>query len=1109
MEAVLRMLKKVGPTVLAIALLSALGMMGCGSSSFLGSDNVTATPTFSPGGGTYNTPRAVNITDTTSGAVMYCTTDGTTPTTSSPKCAQPTTVYQTQFLQAIAVAPGKNPSTVAAAAYTINMNAAATPTFTPSGSTYTSTQQVAIADATTGANIYYTVDGSVPTTASTLYTGPITVSQSQTINAIATASGYANSGVASASYIINQPVALPVFSVPSGNYTSTQTVTISDATPNAMIYYAINSGTPSSSSTPYSGPIKVSQTESISAIAVLGGGSSAIATAAYNVTLPQPPPAPIIYPASGSPIVQGQQIGIVDGDANASIYYTIDGTTPTTSSTPYTADGTTLLNLGAVTINAIAIDGGSSSPVATATYIVSASTVPIPRFSPPNGSTITTTEVVTITEGDANASIYYTTDGSNPTASSTPYPAAGITFSTVGKVTVKAVAIDSGTDSPVATATYQVFPPGTAFSGIVQSGTKPVNGAQVLLYAAGQSGYGSNATALGAPVTTDSSGAFSMQNSGCPASPNDMVYLVATGGDSGNGANSKLEFMAALGPCSKVSSSAQVVVNEVTTVASAYALAQFMTTVPNVGSSSTNYQGLTNAFAVVNNLVDTTTGNALSITPAYAINTVPYLNSSTVPQARINTLADMLSGCADSNGAGAGCSNLFSNATPVSGTAPANTLQAILDIAQNPGASVSQLFGLAAPSGPFQPVLSAAPNDWTLALTFTGAGLGISPDTTGSNGDGPIVNSSLAIDASGDIWVAAYGENFPFGPTFSPIGPLVAEFNNLGAPITPQTTLSADNPPVVQYGGFNPEPGAFGIGLNLLTIDQGGNSWLADSSPSGQILKVSPSLSLLPPAPVLGQIANSLAIDSTGNVWAGGATLGEFQNDGTPVSSYDANYGSLSYLTFDSNLNLWGTGSTIFGPDFFQISTSDGSIVYDAYPSPGGFSYITPVADSTGNIYICGPDSTPSLDVFNAGAQVNSYPVSTGRGCGTQLVLDGNGHIFAVTNSAGGVLVGANVDEFGTNGQLISPATNGYTGTSSGEAPTLNSDPNIFPTGIGIGAAIDGSGNLWVLNNDTNGADANFNPRPGNVLVEFIGLAAPVVTPTSVALTSGQLGVRP
>lgn len=131
--------------VVAMALLTVLGMVGCagGNSSSSGS-NVTATPTFSPGAGTYNTSQTVTIADATSGAVLYCTTDGMTPTTSSPQCSQPTTIFKTQFLQAIAVAPGMTASAVASAGYTVNLNAAATPTFSPAGGTYSAAQTVSI-----------------------------------------------------------------------------------------------------------------------------------------------------------------------------------------------------------------------------------------------------------------------------------------------------------------------------------------------------------------------------------------------------------------------------------------------------------------------------------------------------------------------------------------------------------------------------------------------------------------------------------------------------------------------------------------------------------------------------------------------------------------------------------------------------------------------------------------------------------------------------------------------------------------------------------------------------------------------------------------------------
>jgi len=162
-----------------------------------------ATPIFSPAAGTYTGTQMVTISDNTTASTIYYTTNGTTPTTSSSKYTGPVTVSSTETIEAIAVAGGGyTNSAVASAAYTIE-SAAASPIFTPGAGTYTNSQIVTITDATTGATIYYTTNGTTPTTSSTKYTGAVTVSSTETIEAIAVASGYTNSAVTTAKYTIN------------------------------------------------------------------------------------------------------------------------------------------------------------------------------------------------------------------------------------------------------------------------------------------------------------------------------------------------------------------------------------------------------------------------------------------------------------------------------------------------------------------------------------------------------------------------------------------------------------------------------------------------------------------------------------------------------------------------------------------------------------------------------------------------------------------------------------------------------------------------------------------------------------------------------------------
>lgn len=194
--------------VLGTVALCAL-LMGCGSI-------VTATvapsqlpaPVITPATGTYVGTQNVSMADAQAGAAVYYTTDGTAPTVTSTRYSAPFPVTVTTTLKAVAVLSGYQNSAVATSVVTINAPKAASPTFSPASGTYSSAQAVVLADSTPGATIYYTTDGTTPSASSTKYSTAIRVSSTTTLRAIAVATGYSVSDVATATFTITAGTSL-------------------------------------------------------------------------------------------------------------------------------------------------------------------------------------------------------------------------------------------------------------------------------------------------------------------------------------------------------------------------------------------------------------------------------------------------------------------------------------------------------------------------------------------------------------------------------------------------------------------------------------------------------------------------------------------------------------------------------------------------------------------------------------------------------------------------------------------------------------------------------------------------------------------------------------
>ena len=255
--------------------------------------------------------------------------------------------------------------------------------------------------------------------------------------------------------------------------------------------------------------------------------------------------------------------------------------------------------------------------------------------------------------------------------------------------------------------TNPVSPGGHHVSGSVHGGQQPITGATISLYAAGKTGlYSAPRSMLTSVVTTDSEGTFDITGK-YQCQPGDQVYIVSSGGNPGNGSNGYAVLMTAVGACGALLPSTFISINEVTTVASAFALAPFTTSLQQLGADYTvqsQANALAAAFANVKTMIDTTQGIALATSAGGGI----------VPLTTINSLANSISTCVDFGA----CTTLFDNTLGDHTGPPQDTAQAVINLAKVPAGSASApaIWLLAPPNPPFLPTLTSAPSTYAIQV---------------------------------------------------------------------------------------------------------------------------------------------------------------------------------------------------------------------------------------------------------------------------------------------------------------------------------------------------------------------------------------------------------
>jgi chitinase len=265
------------------------------------------------------------------------TLTGSDPTESDPVAVsgQSITVNGTATLRLRAWIPGRLPSTVVSAVYTLR---AATPVMIPPAGAYGTAQSVQLT-AGAGATIRYTLDGTEPDSASSAYSAPLLLGPGQTtLRARAYVAGWEPSELTQGDYttpLEPQRVAAPAIAPTGGEHVGAVSVIITTATPLAEIRWTNDGSEPTVGSSAYSAPIQISAgtAMTIRAKAFRSGWLDSDTSSATYTTFLGVVPTPTATPPSGT--IDPGVVRLSNADPQAEIRYTLDGADPTPLSSPY------------------------------------------------------------------------------------------------------------------------------------------------------------------------------------------------------------------------------------------------------------------------------------------------------------------------------------------------------------------------------------------------------------------------------------------------------------------------------------------------------------------------------------------------------------------------------------------------------------------------------------------------------------------------------------------------------------------------------------------------------------------------------------------------------